>query len=353
MNIGSLSMRSNVFLAPMAGVTNLPFRIVMRRFGCGLAFTEMVSANGLVRGMEKSRRYLDSSEQDRPLGVQIFGRDPDVLADAARIAADGAADLIDINMGCPVKKVVRTGAGAALMRDPGQVKQIVTAVRRAISLPLTVKIRSGWSSRMVNALEIARIAEDCGADAVIMHPRTAEQGFGGTADWNGIAVLKMHLHIPIVGSGDIRCPDDALRMLETTGCDAVMVGRGALGNPWIFRAIISRLKRETSPAPALTEREALIGDHLKMEIAYMGQCRGSRNFRKHLLWYTKGLRNGARFRQIAGAFNEGKPMLDELHRFFLSLAEEGVTGRTNPAAGRDRIDDRGNDDDIPDRRSRG
>jgi nifR3 family TIM-barrel protein len=287
------------------------------------------------------------------LGVQIFGQNPEMLADAARIVADGGADLVDINMGCPVKKVVRAGAGAALMKDPGQVKQVVKAVRKAISLPLTVKIRSGWSRRAINALEIARIAEDCGADAVIMHPRTAEQGFGGTADWKGIAVLKEHLHIPIVGSGDIRCPDDALRMLETTGCDAVMVGRGSLGNPWIFRAIISHLKKEVSPAPALTEREALIGDHLKMETAYTGECRGSRNFRKHLLWYTKGLRNGARFRQIVGTFNEQKSMLDELHSFFLSLAEEGETGGTGRAAGPGRIDDIGYDVDIPYRRNSG
>jgi tRNA-dihydrouridine synthase B len=320
--IGDLSLKNNVFLAPMAGVSNLPFRIVARGFGCGLAFTEMVSANGLVRGMEKSRRYLDSSEQDRPLGVQIFGREPDVLADAARIVTAAGADLIDINLGCPVKNVGRAGAGAALMKDPRRVEEIVKAVRKATSLPLTVKMRSGWNSRAVNALEIARIAEDCGSDAVIMHPRTAEQGFGGTADWRGIASLKELLRIPVVGSGDIRCSDDALRMLETTGCDAVMVGRGSLGNPWIFGAIISSLQGEPFFPPALTEREALIREHLKMETAYTGEGHGSRNFRKHLLWYTKGLRNGARFRQIVGAFNGQEAMLEELRRFFLSLAEE-------------------------------
>lgn len=328
MNIGGLSLKNSVFLAPMAGITNLPFRIIVRRFGCGLAFTEMISANGLVRGMEKTRRYLDSSDEDRPLGVQIFGQDPAVLAEAARMVTEsGGADLLDINMGCPVKKVVRAGAGAALMKNPGQVDLIMKAVRKATPLPLTVKLRSGWSRRDINALILARIAEDDGADAVIIHPRTVDQGFGGEADWDVIASLKKHLKIPLVGSGDIRSPDDALRMLDTTGCDAVMVGRASLGNPWIFWGIISRLKNEGYPLPTLMEREALIRDHLKMEAAYTGECRGSRNFRKHLLWYTKGLRNGARFRQMVGAFSEQEPMLKELHRFFQSLAEndEGMS----------------------------
>ena len=306
----------------MAGITNLPFRVIIRRFGCGLAFTEMVSANGLARGMEKTCRYLDSSDEDRPLGVQIFGQDPAVLAEAARMVTEsGGADLLDINMGCPVKKVVRAGAGAALMRSPGQVELIVKAVRKATSLPLTVKIRSGWNRRDINALLLARIAEDSGADAVIIHPRTVDQGFGGEADWNVIASLKKNLKIPIVGSGDIRSPDDALRMLDTTGCDAVMVGRASLGNPWIFGGIISRLNGGTFLSPTLMEREALIREHLKMETVYTGECRGSRNFRKHLLWYTKGLRNGARFRRIAGAFSEQEPMLKKLHLFFQSLAE--------------------------------
>lgn len=306
----------------MAGVTNLPFRTIIRRFGCGLAFTEMVSANGLVRGMDKSRRYLDSAAEDRPLGIQIFGQDPEVLAEAARIVTgSGGADLLDINMGCPVKKVVHTGAGAALMKDPGQVERIVKAVRKATVLPLTVKIRSGWSRRDLNALAVARIVADCGADAVIIHPRTAEQGFGGEANWNVIAMIKAGLTIPVVGSGDIRNPCDALHMLETTGCDAVMIGRGALGNPWIFEAILSSLKGRGALPPTLMEREALIRDHLQMETAYTGECRGGRNFRKHLLWYTKGLRNGARFRQIVGSLNKQESMLEELHSFFCSLGE--------------------------------
>ncbi len=320
MNIGGFIPKNNVFLAPMAGVTNLPFRIVARRFGCGLAFTEMVSANGLVRGTEKTRRYLDSSAEDRPLGVQIFGREPQVLADAGRIVADAGADLIDINMGCPVKKVVRAGAGAALMKEPGLAEGIMKAVRKAVSCPVTVKIRSGWNSRTVNALEIARIAQDCGVDALIIHPRTADQGFGGLADWGVIAELKEYLKIPVVGSGDIRSPGDALRMLATTGCDAIMVGRGSLGNPWIFSGIFSCLEGEPFLPPAPTEREALIEDHLKLEVDYTGELRGSRNFRKHLLWYTKGLRSGAQFRQIVGSFDKPGPMLEELHRYFLSLA---------------------------------
>lgn len=324
MNIGGLSLKNEVFLAPMAGITNLPFRSIVRQFGCGLAFTEMISANGLVRGMEKTRRYLDSSPQDRPLGVQIFGQDPAVLARAARIVTDGGgADLIDINMGCPVKKVVRAGAGAALMKDPEQISCIVKAVRSATTLPLTVKIRSGWRRGEINALEVSRRAEDSGADAVIIHPRTADQGFGGAADWNVIAQVRKALRIPVVGSGDIRNPDDARRMLDTTGCAALMVGRAVLGNPWIFADILARLRGESASPPALALREALIREHLEREIASRGEYCGTRDFRKHLLWYTKGLRNGARFRQLVGALSEQEPMLAELHSFFLSLQEGG------------------------------
>ena len=190
MNIGRLRLKNNVFLAPMAGITDLPFRTIVREFGCGLAFTEMVSASGLVRGMGKTCRYLDSSPADRPLGVQLFGSDPETLAEAARIAAERGADLLDMNMGCPVKKVVKTGSGAALMRDPQRAAAILRAMRKATDLPLTVKIRAGWRPCEVNALEIGRIAEECGVDAVILHPRTADQGFGGDGRTGGLSRLS-------------------------------------------------------------------------------------------------------------------------------------------------------------------
>lgn len=319
MKIGRLLLKNNVFLAPMAGVTDLPFRTIVREFGCGLAFTEMVSAAGLVLGTGKTRRYLDSSPVDRPLGVQLFGVDPETLAAAARIAAVRGADLLDMNMGCPVKKVVKTGAGAALMRDPKRAAAILKALKGASDLPLTVKIRAGWRQREINALEIGRIAEECGADAVILHPRTAEQGFGGRSDWGLIAVLKARLGIPVIGSGDIRSPEDAARMFNETGCDAVMVGRGALGNPWIFGNILSHLSGGDVCPPSLAEREETIRRHLALAIDYYGEKIGTRDFRKHLLWYTKGLRGGAQFRKEAGKVKDRFSTLAALQEYFQAL----------------------------------
>jgi tRNA-dihydrouridine synthase B len=321
MIIGHLRLKNGVLLAPMAGITDLPFRTVVREFGCGLAFTEMVSANGLVRGKGKTCRYLDSSPADRPLGVQLFGSDPATFSEAARIAAEKGADLIDINMGCPVKKVVSTGSGAALMRDPQRVAAILGAVRRTVELPLTVKIRSGWNHRETNASEIGRIAEECGVDAVTLHPRTADQGFGGAADWGLIASLKAQLRIPVIGSGDIRGPEDAVRMLRETGCDGVMVGRGCLGNPWIIGNILFRLAGIAAYAPSLAQREETVRHHLALTSDYYGEKVGTRDFRKHLLWYTKGLRGGAQFRQVAGRITDRAAAGEALRDYFHCLSE--------------------------------
>ena len=316
MNIGRLHLKNNVFLAPMAGITDLPFRTVVRSFGCGLAFTEMVSATGLVRGTGKTFRYLASSPADRPLGVQLFGCDPETLAAAARIAAERGADLLDVNMGCPVKKVAKTGSGASLMRDPERAAAVLRAVRKASALPLTVKIRAGWNARQVNAVEIGQIAQECGVDAVILHPRTADQGFGGQSDWGLIAALKGRLRIPVIGSGDIRCPEDAARMFRETGCDGVMVGRGTLGNPWLIGNILSHLSGTGISAPSLAEREEIIRRHLTLAIDFYGEKIGTRDFRKHLLWYTKGLRGGAQFRQAAGRISDRDSAWKALQDYF-------------------------------------
>jgi nifR3 family TIM-barrel protein len=319
MKLGNLLLKNNVFLAPMAGITNLPFRSLVRRFGCGMAFTEMISANGLFRAAGKSQLYLDSAPDDKPLGVQIFGSDPAALATAAKIVSDRGADLLDVNMGCPVKKVVKTGAGAALMRDPLRVNLILRSVRESTSLPLTIKIRSGWNPREIRAVEIARIAEDCGVDAVIIHPRTADQGFSGEADWRIIEAVKKTIHIPVIGSGDVRSPEDAFRMIAATGCDGIMLGRAVLGNPWIFRDIISFLNHRDVFSPlSLFEKEKVIRDHMNMEIMYYGEYLGVRNFRKHLLWYTKGMRNSCQFRQRLGLIRDKDLMLRELGDFFHS-----------------------------------
>jgi nifR3 family TIM-barrel protein len=322
-NIGNLTLKNNVFLAPMAGITNLPFRTLAREFGCGLAFTEMISANGLVRKTNKSYRYLLSSPHDKPLGVQIFGADPSVLCEAAQMVADAGADLIDINMGCPVRKVVKTGAGAALLKEPDRVRRILQAIRKATSLPLTVKLRSGWHRGETRALEIASIARDCGVDAVILHPRTADQGYSGAADWSVIEAVKKELHSPVIGSGDIRSPEDAYRMIRTTGCDGIMVGRAALGNPWLFREIIKHLEeRKSVLPPSGAEREKVIRRHMEMEINYSGESLGLRNFRKHLLWYTKGIRGGSLFRDVVGRIHDKNDILDAVHRFFHAIVED-------------------------------
>jgi tRNA-dihydrouridine synthase B len=217
--------------------------------------------------------------------------------------------------------VVKTGSGAALMRDPQRVAAILAAVRGAIELPLTVKIRAGWSHRETNASEIGRIAEECGADAVTLHPRTVDQGFGGVSDWGLIASLKAQLRIPVIGSGDVRSPEDAVRMLRETGCDGVMVGRGCLGNPWIIGNVLSHMVGVAAYAPSLAQREETVRYHLALAADYYGERVGTRDFRKHLLWYTKGLRGGAQFRQVAGRITDRAAAVEALRDYFHCLSE--------------------------------
>lgn len=309
-------------LAPLAGITNLPFRLMARDFGCGLCFTEMISANGLIRESAKTIDYLISSPEDRPLGVQLFGANPDVMAQAAGLVASHHPDIIDINMGCPVRKVVKTGSGAMLMKDPVLAGRIIAAVVKAVNVPVTVKIRSGWSRSSLNAVEISGVAEDSGASAIIVHGRTADQGFSGHADWGMIAQVKNAVKIPVIGNGDIREPEDALRMFVQTGCDAVMVGRGALGNPPIFQGI-NQLSAglPDSSHPSVSERLDMIKKHWEMEKHYYGRRIANRSFRKHLLWYTKGLAGSGRLRETLGKMTDSDEMFAELDRYFQSLAE--------------------------------
>jgi tRNA-dihydrouridine synthase B len=323
MKIGTLSLKNAMILAPMAGITNLPFRLINRDFGVGLTFTEMISANGLIRGMKKTLRYLNFHPGDTPLGVQIFGSDPAILAEAAKIMTDLGAELLDINMGCPVKKVVKTGAGAALMKDPLRIAAILKAVRKGTHLPLTVKMRSGWQPQRINVLEVTKIAEDSGVDAVIVHPRTADQAFSGMAEWSIIESVKAQLKIPVIGNGDIKKGEDAVRMMRTTGCDGVMVGRGCLGNPWIFHQMNECLKGRVDPLPpSLDQREQMIRRHLTLELASAGVAAGLKIFRKHLLWYTKGLKGGSQFRQMISAVEDKTLLLDKLHAFLAGLSSD-------------------------------
>jgi tRNA-dihydrouridine synthase B len=318
---GINSLPGKALLAPLAGISNLPFRLIARSFGCALAYTEMISANGLIRNTDKTFEYLKTCAEDKPLGMQIFGADPQLMVRAASIACEHGADLIDINMGCPVKKVVKTGAGAILMKYPGLVARIIAAVKKAVPIPVTVKIRSGWNRSLINAVEIAHIAEDSGADAVTVHGRTADQGYSGTADWQVIGAVKEALHIPVIGNGDIWQPQDAVRMIAQTSCDAVMVGRGVLGDPWIFTGINQLLAgRIEDCTPGLVQRYEIIKKHWSMEAEYCGSRAAARNFRKHLLWYTKGLDGSSRFRNLVSALPDRESMQAELDKYFQSLA---------------------------------
>jgi nifR3 family TIM-barrel protein len=323
------SLKGKALLAPLAGISNLPFRLIARSFGCALAFTEMISANGIIRKSGRTLDYLRTCADDNPLGAQIFGADPDIMAEAAGIVANHGVDLIDINMGCPVKKVIKAGAGAILMKDPDRVSRIIGAVKKAVCIPVTVKIRSGWTCRSINAVEIARVAEKSGADAIIVHGRTADQGFSGVADWQIIAEVKKKVNIPVIGNGDIWQPQDAIRMLQETSCDAVMVGRGALGNPWIFKGIVQAYSGQIKDyLPNLDERQKVIKKHWEMETEYIGVKLANKNFRKHLLWYTKGLESSSRFRQLAGELQDGKSVMNELNEYFRSLGELRSKGCT-------------------------
>ena len=313
-------LQGKALLAPLAGVTNLPFRLVARRLGCSLCFTEMISANGLIRESAQTLEYLKTSPEDLPLGIQLFGADPLVMARAAVMVAGQNPALIDINMGCPMKKVVKTGSGAVLMKNPLLAGRIIAAVVRAAKLPVTVKIRSGWSRSSINAVEIAKIAEDSGSSAIIVHGRTADQGFSGVADWNIIGSVKRAVRIPVIGNGDIREPEDALRMLAQTGCDAVMVGRGALGNPWIFMGIHQLLAGEKDHGrPSWPDRQEVMNQHWEDEVRYCGRHFADRSFRKHLLWYTKGLAGSARLRETLGKMTDSDAMRSEVERYFRSL----------------------------------
>lgn len=295
LKIGSLELAENLLLAPMAGITNLPMRLLAREQGASLCFTEMVSVNGLVREGAKTFSLMKSSPLDRPLGIQLFGDDPELLAEGARMAAD-FGDLIDINMGCPVRKVVGSGAGSALLQSPEKVRAIVRAVRRATPLPFTVKIRTGWTAESANYLQIGRIAADEGVDAITLHPRTRAQMFEGRSDWTQIGELKERLSIPVLGSGDLFTPGDVVAMLARTGCDGVMIARGALGNPWIFRESLALQAGGESLPPAPSERLDVARRHLDLFVAEAGERVAVREMRKHLCWYARGVPGAAQFR---------------------------------------------------------
>ena len=315
LTIGPLTLANNLMLAPMAGITNLPFRLIARGEGAALCFTEMVSVNGLVREGKKSFALIAGTPEDRPLGIQLFGDDPALLAEGARLV-EGYGDLLDINMGCPVRKVVGSGAGSALLREPVKVREIVRAVRRATSLPLTIKIRTGWTCEEPTFLEIGRIAEGEGCDAVTLHPRSRAQMFEGRADWSRLRELKEALTIPVIGSGDLFRPVDLAAMLAETGCDGVMIARGGLGNPWLFRQSLALLRGEEPAAPTPAERLAAARRHLELFTATVGERVAVREMRKHAAWYAKGIPGAAQFRDRVNRLEGSDELITAMEEFF-------------------------------------
>ena len=315
MKIGSLTLDNNVVLAPLAGITNLPFRLLAKASGCGLVCSEMVSANGLVYKSAKTEQMLNSAAEEKPLSVQIFGSDPDIVAEAAAIVESKGADILDINFGCSVRKVVKTGSGVALMREPDQARALLTAVRRAVGIPLTIKIRSGWDASGEEAVSIAAIAQDCGADAIAVHPRTATQQFRGRADWSVIAAVKKNVGIPVIGNGDIVSADDALRMLAETGCDAVMIGRKAIGDPAIFTRVLARLNGEETVNENLSLRFDTMIRYLKASVEHIGEETACRMMRSRLGWFTRGMRNSSKFRESIKHLSSEQEGLDLIEAY--------------------------------------
>jgi nifR3 family TIM-barrel protein len=297
---------------------------MVKKMGAGLVFTEMVSAMGLALKADKTRRYLKSDPYEKPLAVQIFGSRPDVMARAADMAQEAGADIIDINMGCPVKKVVKTGAGAALLKDPKRVEEIVSSVRLACSVPLTVKIRAGWSPDNFVACEIARIIEGAGADAVTIHPRFTTQGYSGMADWTLISRVKEKVKIPVIGNGDIINPSDSLKMRNQTGCDGVMIGRAAVRNPWIFRQILQMENGLPVEEPDIKERRSIIMEHFGLLSDSMNEHRAALCMRGLLLRYTKGLPMSSRFREKFTGIKDLKSLVSTMDTYFTMLEGERI-----------------------------
>ncbi len=314
MIIGKIKIENNVFLAPMAGITDMPFRILCKEQGAGLVYSEMVSAKGMYYDDLKSKKLTITSDIEKPICVQIFGHDPEILANTAKELDKSEISIIDINMGCPTPKIVKNGDGAALMKNPKLVAEIIKKARKETSKPITIKIRKGWDDSNINAIEIAQIAQECGVAAITIHGRTAKQLYKGKADWDIITKIKQSVDIPVIGNGDIFKPEQAKKMLDETGCDAVMIARGAQGNPWIFSETLEFLKSgKILPRPTIKDKTDMIIRHMNMVVELKGEHNGTLEMRKHISWYLKGIKNAAKIRQEINSLSSKYDIVEVLN----------------------------------------
>jgi len=324
MHIGPFHLKNNLVVAPMAGVTDRPFRKLCKSMGAGMAVSEMVASNSLLRGSEKTRRRADHEGEVAPIAVQIAGADPGMLADAARYNVDQGAQIIDINMGCPAKKVCNVMAGSALLRDEPLVGRILAAVVAAVAAPVTLKIRTGWDRSNRNALRVAKIAEASGVRALAIHGRTRACGFSGEAEYDTIAAVKSEVTVPVIANGDIATPEKVKQVLAYTGADAVMIGRAAQGRPWMFREIQHFLETGNRlPPPEVAEIHRVLVAHLHELYEFYGEATGVRVARKHISWYTRGLAGSAVFRNAMNRLETRREQLAAVEDYFAQLAGRG------------------------------
>lgn len=315
MIIGNVRLKNNIFLAPMAGVTDLPFRIMCKKYGAGFVYTEMISSKALYYNDKKTLELIATDKREEPFGVQIFGNDPAIMASTAYKALGTGASILDINMGCPAPKVANNGDGSALLKDPSLIGKIVKEVVGAVNVPVTCKIRSGFD-RVADVVEIAKIIEDNGASAITVHPRTRDMYYSGVADRSLIKLVKDNVKIPVIGNGDIFTPDSALDMINETGCDGVMVARGAQGNPFIFTQIQELLETgSVTFKPSIDEKIDVMTEHIKMLIKQKGEYVGVREARKHIAWYIKGMRGCARMKENVCRIESAQKLLEEIQNF--------------------------------------